>query len=177
MGDEVKRREYDNPNPFGNMQWNSQAGDTATTHGFNPFDFSEMFRQRRPRRAPQNMQHVFRKIHFNKPQTLKYDRQEVCNECNGEGGPGESCKDCKGSGFVFTQTNMMGMVMNQQMPCQKCNGLGFMRSGTCQKCNGSGTKTIKEEVYVSPPIGSQDITVYVYKGKGSFGGDMEVMIN
>ena len=93
LGDEQKRRDYDNQknNPFANMGGG----------GFNPFeDFfgGNPFFQQRKRSTPDKVININVGVvesYLSSDKTITYSRNVECSTCNGAGGTKKTCDTCK----------------------------------------------------------------------------------
>lgn len=133
LGDEEKRRNYDNPNPFGDL--GSMFG------GFGDFFGSRGARQRysEPGRDIRISIDLSLSDFYNKgTKTYKYKKGIRCGHCNGEGGETYVCPHCQGTGMIQHRTVRGNSTMIQTMPCNHCGGLGKIVKNKCDKCSGSG---------------------------------------
>ena len=67
-------------------------------------------------------------IYFKRKVTLKYNRDEKCDRCDGKGAENKEdisiCSVCNGSGVVVeVQKSVLG-AMKTQRPCYQCHGTG-----------------------------------------------------
>jgi DnaJ-class molecular chaperone len=116
LGDENKRRDYDNQknNPFGQP-------------GFNPFEdfFNGGFGQQFNRRAvPDKVIEVnigALESYLSPDKIITYSRRVECQTCHGQGGERITCSNCKGQGFMTTR---VGNGMFIQMVRQTCGACG-----------------------------------------------------
>ena len=185
LGDEQKRKEYDNParSPFDNMGFGG---------GFNDI-FEEMFgfgsrRQKRtqkprPQKGPNRGLEIiidFRDSILGATKEVKINRLDKCGDCNGTGATKKSysktCDVCSGRGTVTFQQGMMTM----QTTCNKCGGTGSIRVNPCRPCSGSGKKPNTVSVKVGIPDGVVDGMQLRVAEKGDWGpagfGDLLVRV-
>jgi molecular chaperone DnaJ len=90
--------------------------------------------------------------------TLKYQRLETCDTCEGSGAkPGTSadvCSQCKGQGQVrFSQNTLLGTFHTTQT-CPRCKGRGYTITSPCGGCAGTGRKRKTVEKSVKIPAGA-----------------------
>ncbi|GAB2484707.1 molecular chaperone DnaJ [Alkalibacterium psychrotolerans] len=123
-------------------------------------------RRRNPNapRQGEDLQYVmdleFEEAIFGKETTIRYNREEECETCDGSGAkPGTSpqtCSQCHGAGAVNMERNTpFGRVMTQQT-CPTCNGSGQEIKEKCTVCHGSGHTKKQNSVKVTVPAGVED---------------------
>jgi len=165
LGDENKRRDYDNKknNPFANF-----GG-----FGGNPFEdfFGNQFYRQRKRSVPDKV------IEINvgaiesfkgSEKTITYQRKHSCKMCNGTGGDKTSCVDCSGNGFFEARIGTGLFVQIVRQPCQKCNGNGFSFKNRCVTCNGESTISQMETISVKIPVGVDNGQFFKLQGSGDY---------
>jgi molecular chaperone DnaJ len=166
VGDENKRRDYDNKknNPFANM-------------GGGSFDFNSVFeqmmggqRQHRPT-APDKVLNVFitpvESYHGSKKE-LKYEYFDHCQPCDSNGGERSICNHCNGQGVVMQK---MGTGMFQQVfqtNCPTCMGNGSIITKPCMSCGGVGKIKNTENLVVSIPKNVDNGNFMRVAGKGDY---------
>ena len=162
LGDENKRRQYDNQknNPFGGFG------------GGNPFeDFFNSGYQHRRRAAPDSVIDITVSTleSFNgSDKTITYSRKHGCTTCNGSGGDKKTCVKCNGGGYttVTMGTGLFTQVFRQ--PCNDCRGEGQVFKTRCGVCNGSATMTEMETIKIKLPHGVDDGQFFKMQGKGDY---------
>ena len=164
LGDEVKKRQYDNQknNPFGNMG-----------AGFDPFgDMFGMFNQQGFRRgAPDKVLHVNITVleSFNaSDKEITYSREMKCDTCSGNGGDKSRCHICEGQGFIAVKVggSMFSQVIRQT--CNNCNGSGQVYKTVCHSCNGKTTKPKMEKINIKLPHGIDESQFLKMHGYGDY---------
>jgi molecular chaperone DnaJ len=173
IGDENKRRDYDNRrnNPFANM-------------GRGGFDFSSVFeemmgghRQQRPRRAPDKMINVEIspvESYLGVKKEVTYEYNEICQPCNGDGGQTSVCNTCRGIGTI-TQRVGNGMF-NQivQTQCPSCFGKGKIIINPCNNCYGQGVLVKNETLLITIPKNVDNGNFMRIPSKGDFNQNMKL---
>jgi len=162
LGDENKRRQYDNQknNPFGGFG------------GGNPFeDFFNSGYQPRRRAAPDSVIDITVGTleSFNgSDKTITYSRKHGCTTCNGTGGDKKTCVKCNGGGYttVTVGTGLFTQVFRQ--PCNDCRGEGQVFKTRCGVCNGSATMPDIEIIKIKLPHGVDDGQFFKMQGKGDY---------
>lgn len=178
LSDEQKRAAYDryghastDPNFNGGGFGGSGFGGAGGA-GFGGFEdiFEQFFggggRRRDPNapRRGEDLQYVmdleFEEAIFGKESTIKYNRQEECTNCGGDGAkPGTSpqtCSQCGGAGAINAERNTpFGRVMTQQA-CPTCGGSGQEIKEKCEICGGSGHTKERHSATVTVPAGVED---------------------
>ncbi|AXU28478.1 TPA: molecular chaperone DnaJ [Clostridioides difficile] len=206
LSDDTKRKTYDQ---FGHDGLNGQ-GDFGGQggfggQGFGGFEdmfgdiFGDMFggsfgggraRRRGPQRGADIRQSVtisFEEAAFGKKMSIKVNRSEECEECNGTGAkPGTSkktCSTCNGTGQVRTvQRTPFGNIASSR-PCSACNGTGEVIESPCSKCHGTGNTRKVKNIEVDIPAGIDDGQMIKLSGQGEVGekgaprGDLYIVVN
>ncbi|WP_107572394.1 molecular chaperone DnaJ [Clostridioides difficile] len=200
LSDDTKRKTYDQ---FGHDGLNGQGGFGG--QGFGGFEnmfgdiFGDMFggsfgggrtRRRGPQRGADIRQSVtisFEEAAFGKKMSIKVNRSEECEECNGTGAkPGTSkktCSTCNGTGQVRTvQRTPFGNIASSR-PCSTCNGTGEVIESPCSKCHGTGNTRKVKTIEVDIPAGIDDGQMIKLSGQGEVGekgaprGDLYIVVN
>lgn len=200
LSDDTKRKTYDQ---FGHDGLNGQGGFGG--QGFGGFEdmfgdiFGDMFggsfgggraRRRGPQRGADIRQSVtisFEEAAFGKKMSIKVNRSEECEECNGTGAkPGTSkktCSTCNGTGQVRTvQRTPFGNIASSR-PCSDCNGTGEVIESPCSKCHGTGNTRKVKTIEVDIPAGIDDGQMIKLSAQGEVGekgaprGDLYIVVN
>jgi molecular chaperone DnaJ len=166
IGDENKRRDYDNRknNPF----HNNQGG------GFgNPFEdfFNQHFGGQRRNVVPDKIVEVNIGVvesYKSVDKEITFSRKTSCDSCNGNGGEKDICVTCGGNGFF--ERRMGGGFFTQVVrhACNDCRGEGFKFKTICYTCNGESTKINMETVKIKIPHGIDNGQMFRLNGKGDF---------
>jgi molecular chaperone DnaJ len=162
IGDENKRKEYDNQrnNPF-------------SMGGGGPFEdfFNGMFSTNRKRTAPDKVIGIdvgTIESFLSKEKQITYQRNIMCNTCNGSGGSKIVCKNCNGEGFktIRVGNGLFNQIVRQG--CTSCEGNGFTYSSRCGKCQG--TTTIKDinNLLIKLPHGIDNGQFLKIQNKGDY---------
>lgn len=97
--------------------------------------------------------------------SVSFNRQIVCDFCNGRGaiGSDSKCPFCSGTGTIRTAVaNNIFSIMT----CNSCGGDGLHKI-PCEKCGGKSYKQEKETVVVTIPSGISNSSVIKLEGKGN----------
>lgn len=194
LSDPQKRQIYDQ---YGSDAVNGQGG-FGGAGGFNGAgDFGDIFgdifgdffgggsrgfggfggaQKRGPRRGADIRQHIgitFEEAVFGKKVSLKVNRSEECDECNGTGcksGTSKStCNTCGGRGVISEVRQTMFGSMASQRECPDCHGTGEKIESPCSKCGGSGSVRKTKTIEVNIPAGIDDGQTIKLAGQGEFG--------
>lgn len=178
LSNDEKRRQYDNPNPFKDMNFNGFSG-------FRP-------RPKKPDiNAPRDGQFIGVEVELSLSNflfggqfkvTLSYN--ESCRDCAGKGfDKGETCDHCNGEGYMQRVQRRPGLMSSSMHPCPKCGGIGVSATDRCQSCDGNGHHLVqnREFEFVLPPgttIGSKHTLPGVGRAgvNGGKDGDVGIMI-
>lgn len=140
LSNETKKREYDNPDPFGGV-------------------FSNVFRgfgqpQKPDLNAPVNGRFIGLEIElslkafvFGGKFRTKASYHEGCEACGGKGfNSGEECPNCRGVGVVQHVERSPGFMSTSSAPCPNCGGLGVVSTDKCKVCNGNRSVFVENKV-------------------------------
>jgi molecular chaperone DnaJ len=110
------------------------------------------------------------KIYNDEPVTIKYRKQESCQDCKGTGaekGELSTCDQCKGSGQITrTQKTPFG-IFQTVSACSKCMGRGRIAKKQCPSCSGKGIKTKEESLEFKLPQEINNGESLKIEGKGN----------
>ena len=194
VGDESKRKEYDEVRRMGPMgPMGGQAGPGGFTFNVGDMDgagglgdlFGSMFgrggpgqgagRGRSgvgPRRGSDITAQLtveFADAVSGLTTTLFLTTDAQCTTCHGSGArPGTSptpCSACGGRGVVDDNQGMFSF----SSPCRVCQGQGVRIDDPCPTCHGSGVEKRQREVKTRIPAGVKDGQTIRLKGRGSPG--------
>jgi len=183
VSDPIKRREYDNPSPFG-------AGFNPFGAGFNPF--GNMKRQAPPKNQPQRGRDLTFKMEVSLAtlilggeETFNISYDNPCQECNAKGATEfETCTTCNGEGGILHHTRQGNMFTTSSTTCMDCKGKGDRATDKCKACDGSGVIQINErDITFEIEPNTAHGHVHVMRGEGGLGinggppGDVAIQIN
>jgi molecular chaperone DnaJ len=180
LGDENKRRQYDNSknNPF--------AGMGGPGMDINSIFEQMMGGQRQKQRAPDKVITVNltpKDSFFGVKKDFEYSVADCCDTCNGNGGDRSICHHCKGNGFIVQQFGTGMFRQTIQSACPHCNGQGSTIMKVCTSCNAKGVKIIKEKINVTIPKNVDNGDFLRIQGKGDYNlnakikGDIILKVN
>ena len=171
LGNEQKRKQYDNPNSFGGFNGFNMDGFDFGNFKFNDFGFR---RQQHNEPPVQNGDDIYVQINLDindiynlGKKDITYLRKKKCSHCNGKSEK-QICPHCHGTGNVVETARQGNMIFQTTKPCTYCNGKGVKYIVHCDHCNNTGleTEVIKETI---------DLTkLYPYlleNGESLFGND------
>jgi molecular chaperone DnaJ len=201
LGDEDKRKEYDEVRAMGPMA--GGLGGFGTQGGGGTFrvedmgDLGDLFgglfgggtRARRPR-GPQRGADVEATLHLSFDDAVRgvttsvnVPQETRCHTCNGTGAaPGTSvhtCDRCGGRGVLDDNQGLFSL----STVCPKCNGRGTLVDTPCPTCHGTGQEIKNRSVKVRIPAGVEDGQRIRVKGRGERGqgmapaGDLYVVVD
>ena len=187
LSDPQKRAAYDRFGMAGVD--NSQGSGPAGFEGFSSFDglgdiFEQFFgssgRQGQRSRGPEQgadlrarLKLTFEEAAFGVEKEIEYQRQESCDDCQGNGSaPGSkpsSCSECNGLGEVRrAQKSVFGQFVNVSA-CPRCQGEGRIVTSPCVTCRGAGRVNKNRRVGVTVPAGITDDLQIRLSGEGDVG--------
>jgi molecular chaperone DnaJ len=155
IGDSKKREQYDfkKNNPFANSGPDLNDIFDLFNRGQNPFT------QRRRQNAPDKVV-VLNLTPFESfmgvTKDLNYQRKEICNVCNGQGGERMTCNTCHGRGVLQQQFDFGGTVHIQNTSCPSCRGNGYVLTKVCYHCSGQCSKPSLHRITVDIPKSVDD---------------------
>ena len=194
VGDEAKRKEYDEVRklgPMGGPGFGAPGGGgfgdpSGGSFNFDPGDLGDLLgglfgrrggggRQSRgpgPQRGADleaELHLPFREAVSGVTTTLHLTSDAACSTCHGSGArPGTmptECPICHGRGVLDDNQGMFSF----STPCANCGGTGAVVTDPCPTCHGSGTERRPREVKVRIPAGVDDGQRIRLKGRGGAG--------
>ena len=184
VGDDAKRKEYDEIRRLGPMRGPSGPGGQNFNVGADGLGdlLGGMFNRGRrgggassgagPRRGDDleaTLQLDFADAIQGITTTLYLTSDASCSTCHGSGAqPGTSprtCALCGGRGVVDDNQGFFSF----SSPCRGCAGRGVITDNPCASCRGSGTEKRNREVKVRIPAGVADVQKIRLKGRGGPG--------
>lgn len=160
LSDENKRKQYDNPSPFGGGSFEDL---------FNMF--SQQQRQPRQTKSPDTVINVsvspIESFNGSK-KTITYRVKGPCKVCDSSGGDKKVCDVCNGSGSVRRQmgTGLFNTVVEEV--CPGCSGTGYQVTNPCYNCKGNAVVDKMESIEVQIPRNVDNGDFLRVRGKGSF---------
>lgn len=207
LGDEEKRKEYDEVRRLGPMTGpGGGAGPGGFTFNMNDADvggindlLGQMFGRRGggrpggpsssgagPRRGADveaELTMDFVDAASGLTTTLHLTSDAQCSTCHGSGArPGtipKLCPQCGGRGVIDDNQGLFSF----STPCRRCGGAGTVIEDPCPTCSGSGVEKRAREVQARIPAGVSDGQTIRLKGRGAPGrnggpaGDLMVRIH
>ena len=200
VGDEEKRKSYDEVRRMGPVGGMFGGGGPGPSGGFNVgFDdlgdlLGGLFGRSRGRGGQQESR-AHRGSDLEADLALDFDdavngiettisltSEATCSHCHGSGSrPGSAptrCAECDGKGVLDENQGLFSF----SRPCQVCGGRGSVITDPCDVCRGSGTEVRPREVKVRIPAGVKSGQKIRLKGRGGPGraggppGDLFVKI-
>lgn len=106
-------------------------------------------------------------------QKLKFERNDLCDKCDGSGAaPGtrkQNCGTCGGYGQVERQSAMGIFVSRTITDCPTCQGRGYRIEEPCKECRGQGRARKERTLTVKIPPGIHDGQSIRIRGEGEPG--------
>lgn len=201
LGDEQKRRRYDQ---FGDAAFKQGGGFSGGGFDFSGFDFSdfgfadfgdifESFFGGGRRRSPMgsrghdlraDLEITLEQVATGLERELRIRKEVVCDACDGIGGEGvATCNTCGGAGMVREARRTPFGVMQTTVRCPACQGRGKTVQKRCHACGGSGTVERQVALKVTIPAGIEDGSRLRLTGEGGAGpygapaGDLYVVVH
>jgi len=125
----------------------------------------------------------FEEAVFGSERQVSLSVNDACEVCKGsgaaEGSSRETCKQCRGQGFVVMGNGFFQM----RQTCPICGGEGSMVKNPCRKCRGSGRIRVPRNIDLKIPRGVETGTRLRVGGKGESGlrggphGDLYVIVH
>lgn len=186
LNDSGKRQMYDlgdSTNPF------SPDFNAAPGRRYNPFQghvddfFASFFGHHK---AEQNGEPIVVEANVTLKQVLEggkldlsYERNVICEDCEGRGGNFGQCKECGGSGSRVIR----GQAMTVKTMCAACEGSGESLAEECGTCHGTGCSSSEEnKLEFDIPRGVREGMKFVHRGmgqpsKGGRNGDLYILVH
>ncbi|PPE03785.1 molecular chaperone DnaJ [Holospora curviuscula] len=195
LGDEKKRKMYDQMGPEGFRQ-SSSGGSGFEGFSEGGFDFSSIFEDffsnfgSTGQPTVSKGRDVFIKVSISLEeafqgvnQSLEFSTIVRCDTCSGSGAEKGAkvtqCTACNGRGEVAVS---QGFFMVRQ-PCKRCQGTGTYIAALCKKCRGSGCMRHHRTLEFRIPPGIEHESQLRLQGEGEVGerngpcGDAIVQVN
>jgi molecular chaperone DnaJ len=207
VGDEAKRKEYDEVRKLGPMAGGFGGGQGpapgAGPYGFEGGDLGDLLgglfgrgarrggqgpgaRGTGPQRGSDleaELHLPFREAVTGVTTSLHLTSDAPCSTCHGSGArPGsapQTCSQCGGRGVLDENQGLFSF----STPCPSCAGRGAVITDPCPTCRGSGVERRPREVKVRIPAGVNDGQKIRLKGRGGPGrnggpaGDLFVLVH
>lgn len=168
LSDPDKRREYDNPSPFGNMGHGGGGG--GFPQFFNPFDqmFSGsmhggMHVNQQPKKCSDSVFTVnlkLKDVHNDLNKTYKISIKKTCLKCINK------CDTCNGSGQQTIHRQLGPMTQVMTVPCKSCNGKGDINAPD-SNCECGGKDIVEDKkIEVKIPKCAPNGHTIVFDGLG-----------
>lgn len=199
LGDEKRRREYDNygqafpggggGNPFSGFDFGGFG------QGGVEFDLGDLFgdifgggrsRQRRGRDISIDIEVPFKEAVLGGQREVIITKTSTCDVCKGNGAkPGtemHTCQTCNGAGKVHEARNSILGAFSTVRTCPTCEGSGKIPKEECKECSGKGTKRTQETIKIRIPAGIDNGEMIRMPGlgealKGGATGDLYVKVH
>jgi len=177
LSNKEKRQNYDmygsvngaGGNPFGAGGINVDDIFNSFFGGNNPFGGRGNSRRSRQKGSDIriNIKLDIFEVYAGSHKKIKYNRNEACETCKGEGGKTKPCHTCNGAGQITQiQNTPFGRMQNTSL-CNNCNGKGKIIIDPCIGCKGKGITPKEEILEFDIPAGVMDGEVLALKGKGN----------
>jgi molecular chaperone DnaJ len=195
LGDDDKRKQYDQfgADAFkyagggGGAQGYDFSGFDFSDLGFDRFDFDSIFdtffsggmggrgrsrqsRSNRGRDLLYELSITLEEAASGVKKKIKVTKNETCEDCDGNGGKGESaCEVCHGNG-VYRETKRTPFGLFQTTTsCRNCSGTGNVFKNVCKSCEGTGRVRSTKTIEVGIPVGIMDGARLRVNGEGEAG--------
>ena len=182
LSDDEKRVYYDQTGDSGDQPHNEGHGH-GHGHGFgfgqgHMPDFFNMFGQgqaprnrKRAGKAPARVTHIpltLRDYYQGRLFQIQLDRNRFCKDCKGEGSTSlKTCAGCNGVGSKRQIIQMGPFMMENQLPCDMCDGSGKQKGDSCWTCKGSCFTKEEKKLEVKIEAGSMPGNTVVFSGESS----------
>jgi molecular chaperone DnaJ len=160
---------------FNNGNINIDFGDMGDIFG----NIGEMFgfgggsgRRRRARGADIQTELTieFNEAVFGAAKDISLYKTVICGHCRGNGAepgtPIETCKTCKGAGYVTQMQRTILGTFQSQSACPDCRGEGKRASKKCSRCGGNGLQKDTVNLQVKVPAGIDNGQAIKLTGQG-----------
>ena len=196
VGDEERRREYDEMRRMGPMAGGMPGGFGGQGGNFRMDDLGDVFgglfgqSGRRQRRRAERGADLEGQVHLSFEEavngvttTVSLPSQDSCATCKGSGSaPGSEtkvCDRCQGLGQIQKNQGMFSIADT----CDSCGGRGQVTTKPCSSCRGSGRVASSRQVKVAIPSGVEGGKRIRVPGRGEPGsgggpaGDLFVVVH
>jgi molecular chaperone DnaJ len=180
LSDEKKREQYDRFGTAGGQPFGGGQGFGGFS-GFSVDDIFEQFaggfgfgggnrqRQRKGRDLEYELEIDLKTAATGTTETVSFRTQIECEDCNSTGsdsGKDQTCGTCNGRGRVAQQRRTPFGVIQTQVACQNCGGMGKEVTDPCIRCQGQGRRSGSRNIDVKVPPGVDNGTRLRVSGRG-----------
>lgn len=192
LGDEQKRKTYDQFGSAAFEQGGAGAGGFGGFEGFGGFqgaevDLSDLFDDflggfgftggKKGKSRPTKGDDILIRVNIDFMDAINgcskdidLTVMEACPECHGEGGHNpKTCSACGGRGRVRQQTRSILGIIETETTCPTCNGVGKTFESICSKCRGRKQVKVEKTLSVEIPAGINTGERIRISGKGGEG--------
>lgn len=192
LGDESKRKTYDQFGSAAFEQGGAGAGDFGGFGGFGGFqsadvDLNDIFSDflggfgfgggSRNKNRPTKGDDILIRVDIDFMDAINGCKKDItlsvmekCPECDGVGGHNpKTCSTCGGRGKVVTQARTILGVIETESVCPTCGGNGKTFESVCSKCRGKKQVKVNKTLEVSIPAGIDNGEQMRISGKGGAG--------
>ena len=158
LSDENKRKLYDQ---YGHAGVSGAGGFSGGFSGAGFADFDLM-----------RVNLSFEEAVYGCEKDINIDVVELCDDCNGKTGHGEStCDRCHGSGTITSEQHTILGSFVSKTTCPNCGGVGKTYERKCSTCHGTGRVTKNKTITVNVPSGIDTGDRLRVSGKGNPGSN------
>ncbi|CDJ47480.1 DnaJ domain-containing protein, putative [Eimeria brunetti] len=109
-------------------------------------------------------------IYNGAPRRMAINKDIICNDCEGKGGPADAfitCKECDGSGVKVMIRHLGPMIQQTQGICSACKGQGrsIENSKRCKTCGGKGVCKERKILQIFIEKGVKNHHKIVFRGE------------
>ena len=186
LSDDKKRAEYDSYGRTFGSNSNNGFGDfdfSGFAQNFQDFDLGDIFgggfgdifngggaRTKRGRDVSIDIEVSFEESVFGAERKVLVTKQNVCSNCNGEGGEPDTkykkCFTCNGAKMIHDTKHTFFGTFTHQTVCPTCRGKGEVPENICKKCSGMGVVKEQTEITIKVPVGMESGEMIRMRGAG-----------
>lgn len=188
LGDDSKRRQYDQFGTAGGFSGDSSQGFGGGRWGFGAEDLGDVFETffggftrhgsniKRGSDISIAIDITFAESVFGVKRSILLQRSANCEICGGSGSEAGSkkrkCGVCQGTGTIRESRKSIFGMFTSLAECSSCKGAGEVSEHPCKSCRGAGIKRKQENLDIDIPPGIQngEMIKLVGFGEDIFGG-------
>lgn len=177
LGDEQKRKQYDNTGTKNFYGWGHQGANPFADINLDDFfDFTPHVQKKHYKGNPLKLLlHIsLEDAYYGLSKTVERPMDVKCDSCDGSGSTTHDvheCPNCGGTGKIKekVQQNFGIFIQTRLVNCPVCNGTAKIIKNPCNECSGTGIIKKTKTLNIPVPIGIDDGQQIILQKQGHAG--------